>query len=102
MPNSALARSGAIMPPIELPVNSTPKPRARSAGGSTRWIVCAAPGKLGPSTTPSAIRNANRTPNPGMTAWSAATTVHASTEPTRPRRAPIRSIHQPDSGVAMR
>ena len=56
-----------------LPVNSTPKPRGGRRGGSTRCIVCAAPGKLGPSATPSAIRSANSTPKPGASAWSAAT-----------------------------
>ena len=48
------------------------------------------------------MRSAISTPSVGASAWSAATTDHSATEPTSPRRAPIRSIHQPASGVATR
>jgi hypothetical protein len=101
-PYSALASGGTSMAPIDDPENRKPKPRARSSGGSTRCTVCAEPGNAGPSVRPSKMRSANSAPKPGTSACIAATVDHASTAQTRPRRAPTRSISQPESGVAIR
>ena len=90
------------MLPIEEPRKRRPKPRERSRSGSTRCIVCAAPGKLGPSAMPSRTRTISSTAKLGTTACIAAIDDHTRTDASKPRRAPARSSHQPASGVAIR
>ena len=90
------------MLPNVAPETRKPKPRERSPEGSTRPIVCAPPGKPGPSARPSEMRATRRAAKPGTAACSADTTDHTSTETTSPRRAPARSIHHPESGPETR
>ncbi len=96
------ASGGASIAPMELPVKSTPMPRGRSSRGSARCTVCDAPGNDGDSAKPRATRSATSAPKPGTTLCSALTSVHTSTAPRRPRRAPTRSIIRPDSGAPRR
>jgi hypothetical protein len=100
--SSLIASGAAMVAPIELPVKSRPNPAERWPGGSTRRIVCAAPGNDGASAAPSATRIAKSAPKPGTSACAPETTDHASTATTRPRRAPTRSTTRPARGAQTR
>ena len=82
-----MASGAATIAPTELPVKRRPKPTERCSRGRMRFIVCAAPGNDGASAVPSKIRIPMSTAKDGTSACAAATTDHASTASTSPRRA---------------